>query len=295
MIIKIIIGINLFALILSICYYLINNYKFLIALFKRKIEGTKMARKIDGKLKYLQIYLPKSQSQKIINSVTIFILSCICFIVTYFLSMIVIKINSTSVILAGISFFIPTFVISIYVNSNIQKIKMVLPSYIVNLRNNVEVTNNIIEAIRVTKVEAPLEYSINKFNFRVQNGINVNQCFDMLKKEVSIETFHSLIDAFKVCYQNGGDFVKVLTKYIDIVSKENLEKAKLKENSTATIITLVLMIAINVLLLFSTILTNEEYRKTILQTSMGHVIINFSILSYVLVGFFVYKIFKMEE
>lgn len=295
MIIKIMIGVNVFVLCTALIYMLITNYKFILALFKRKIEDTKMAKKVDGKLKYLQFYFPDLKYGKLINSITIFVLSALCFVVTYVLSILTIKITSTAIILSAISFFVPNFVISICVNSKIQSIKTILPSYIVNLRNNVEVTNNIIDAIRVTKVEAPLSYSINKFNFRVQNGINVNQCFALLKKEVNIDTFHSLIDAFKVCYQNGGNFVNVLTKYIDIVSKENLEKAKLKENSTATILTLVIMIAINVFLLFSMILTNEEYRRTILQTTMGHIIINFSILSYVLIGYFVYKIFKMEE
>ena len=295
MIIKIVIALNILSLLTLIVQYILNNYKYITMYIKEILGKMKFTKNIDSSLGYFKMYFPMFKSNKIFDSIKILILSVVCLLVSYSLFILIIKIKSTCVILSIISFFIPYLLINVCVNNKIRKIKDILPSYIVNLKNNIEVSNNILDAIRVTKVQEPLSYSISKFNFRIQNGVNVNQCFYELKKEINIVTFHSLIDAFKVCYENGGDFNDILTRYIDIVSKENLEKAKLKENSSATIITLVIMIAINVLLLFSSILTNAEYRETILRTTMGHVIINFSILSYVLVGFFVYKIFKMEE
>lgn len=295
MIIKIVITLNIFLLLTLIVQYILSNYKYFIMYITEILSKMKFTKNIDSSLSYFKMYFPMFKGNKVFNSIKILILSVICSLISYSLSILIIKIQSTCVILSIISFFIPYFLINICVNNKIRKIKTILPSYIVNLKNNIEVSNNILDAIRVTKVQEPLSYSISKFNFRIQNGVNVSQCFEELKKEINIVTFHSLIDAFNVCYENGGNFNDILTRYIDIVSKENLEKAKLKENSSTTIITLVIMIVINALLLFSSILTNAEYRETILHTNMGHVIINFSILSYVLVGFFVYKIFKMEE
>ena len=295
MIIKIFIGINILAILTSIFYYTLINYKYIIICIKKALSQMKFTKNIDSSLSYFKIYFPMFKGNKIIDSIKILILSIFCLILSYIISSLTIKIKSTCVIISIISFFIPYFCINICINNKIREIRNILPSYIVNLKNNIEVNNNILDAIRITKVQEPLTYSINKFNFRVQNGVLVNQCFDELKKEINIVTFHSLIDAFKVCYENGGNFNDILTRYIDIVSKENLEKAKLKESSSSTIITLVIMLAINVVLLFSSVLSNAEYREIILQTTIGHAIINFSILSYVLVGFFVYKTFKMEE
>ena len=50
-----------------------------------------------------------------------------------------------------------------------------------------------------------------------------------------------------------------------------------------------------VILLFSVVLSNQEYSTIILGTTVGHIIINFEIISYLLVLYFVYKVYKMEE
>ncbi len=294
LLLKILIIINIFVFVFSLCIYIVSNIKFIKLKMKEDITKSKMANIIDIKLKYLETYISSSKAKKYLNSIIVLVVSLLLSIITYFFSIIFIKIFSTSLILSLISFSLPYLIITILVNSNTHKIKTILPSYIVNLKNNVEISNNIINAINITKVEEPLKYSIDRFNLKVSRGINVHQCFDELKKRINIETFSNLIDAFKVCYETGGDYINVLNKYIDIISKENLEKAKLKENSSTTIITLVLMILINIFLLFSVVLGNETYSQTILETTAGHFILNFEIISYLVVLYFVYKVYKME-
>jgi len=290
---NILIVINIFAIIFVIIKYVIENSKYIKIKLKSNLETSKIASLLDNKLKYLEIYNGNNNNKKL-TSITLFCISVLLSVLTYFLSSVSIKIVSTSIILSIVSFFIPYIIITILVNNKVQKIKNILPSYIVNLKNNLEVTNNIIKAMRITKVEAPLEYSINNFNYKVEKGINVYQSFDELKENVNIDVFNSLVDAFKVCYYNGGDFICVLNKYIDIISKENMEKAKLKENSSSTILTLLIMVCINIMLLFSVVLSNPEYKKIMLETLAGHAIINFEIISYLLVVYFVYKVYKME-
>lgn len=294
MIFNILVLLNIFAIIFLMIKYILENSKYIKVKLKSNLETTKFASLLENKLRYLEIYNGNQKNKKI-TTIMVFCISFFVLILTYFLSRITIKIVSTSIILSIVSFFVPYFVISIIVNNKVQKIKSILPSYIVNLKNNVEVTNNVIKAMKITKVEEPLEYSINTFNYKVEKGINVYQSFDELKENINIKIFSSLIDAFKVCYNNGGDFICVLNKYIDIISKENLEKAKLKENSSTTILTLIIMICINILLLFLVVLSNPEYRGIILESIAGHVIINFGIISYIVVLYFVYKVYKMEE
>lgn len=290
---NILILLNIFSIIFIVIQYILKNSKYIKVCLKSKLETTKFASLLDNKLKYLDIYNGNLKNKQI-TFMAVFSISFLISVVVYILSNICIKITSTSLILSAISFFVPYIVINIVVNNKIQKIKNILPSYIVNLKNNLEVTNNIVEAIRITKVEEPLEYSINNFNYKVERGINIYECFDELKENINIDIFGSLVDAFKVCYNNGGDFAKVLNKYIDIITKENFEKAKLKENSNSTILTLIIMIGINILLFYLVVFSNVEYKKIILGTFVGHVIVNFEILSYIFVMYFVYKVYKME-
>lgn len=293
LIFRIVVAVNTFALLFVIIKYILENEKYIKTKLKSNLETTKFNCFLDNKLKYLSLYNGNIKN-KTITSITIYLVSFVISIIIYFLSRISIKIISTSIILSIVSFFIPYVSISIIVNNKVKRIKSMLPSYIVNLKNNLEVSNNIVKAMKMTKVEAPLEYSINNFNYKVERGLNVYQCFEELKENVNIDVFSSLVDALKVCYNNGGNFINVLNKYIDIISKENMEKAKLKENSSATILTLIIMVCINVLLLFSVVLSNPEYSKIVLGTLAGHAIINFEIISYLLVIYFVYKVYKME-
>lgn len=287
--------VTLLLLIFFIINYLINNIKFIKLKLYRFIEKSKFAKLINLRLIYLDSYGINFRIKNQLTSVAIIIASSIFSLVIYFFSIVYIKIFTTSLILCIVAFFTPYFLISLIINAKIQKVKMILPSYIVNLKSNIEVNNNIVKAISITRVEEPIKSNIDIFNLKVNRGINIYQCFDELKTRMNISTFNSLIDAFKVCYQNGGDYINVFNKYIDITTKENVEKAKLKENGRTTIITLIIMILINIFLLFSVVLSNAEYRQIILNTTIGHVIINFQILSYLLVIYFVYKVYKMEE
>lgn len=282
----------LIGFIITMCTYIIVNMKHIKIQTNIFLKGLKITRVIDSKVTKLKSYTNTNVKT---DSVIIVIISIILSVIVFVLSMIFIKIFTTSIILSLISFAIPYIVITLILNINTQKIKTILPSYIVNLKSNIEINNNVIKAINMTKVEEPLAYSIERFNEKVKRGINVYKCFDELKNEINIEIFSTLIDAFKICYTNGGEYINILDKYIDIASKQNMEKAKLKEESTATILTLVIMVAINIFLLFSVVLGNSEYRKIILDTVAGHVIINFGIISYVVILYFVYKIYKLEE
>ena len=294
MIFRILIGVNILLIVYILTYYVASNIKFVNLYLKEKTLKLKVTKNIRDKLKILSRYSSSSKVLKRVNALMIIFLSVVFSLLIYFICIFLVKTFTTSLLLALIALLVPYFVIDIILQRKVGKIKTILPSYIVNLKSNIEVNNNIIKSISITKVEEPLKHSIDIFNTKVSRGINVYECFDELKQNVNIENFMSLIDAFKVCYANGGDYTSVLNKYIDITSKENMEKAKLRENSNSTIITLILMIVINIFLMFSVILQNNEYSKVILETVPGHIIINFGIISYSIVAFFVYRIYKME-
>lgn len=289
---KTLISIILIVYITIVILEILSNIKYIKYKVKGFIQNLKITNKLDEKLLKLRVY---TNASKRTSGVLVVLISLVLSIIIFILSIIFIKIPSTSLIISIIFLFIPYIIINIYLNTYVQKIKTILPSYIVNLKSNIEISNDIIKALNITKVEEPLRYSIDRFNEKVKRGINVYKCFDELKDEINIEIFSSLIDAFKVCYANGGEYTNILNKYIDIASKQNIEKAKIKEESSSTILTLIIMVVINIFLLFSVVLGNSEYRRIILDTIIGHAIINFGIISYVIILYFVYKIYKMEE
>lgn len=291
MIFEILMSFLLFLFVTIISMYVINNLRYIRLKIKKYLINLKITHVIDSKLIKLRKY---TNTNRIIDAIIILIISLVLSIIVFFISIFFIKIPSTAVILSLITLTIPYIIIDLFLNVYMQRIRTSLPSYIVNLKSNIDISNDIIKAIRITRVEAPLSYSIDNFNEKVKRGINVVKCFDELKEDINIEMFSSLIDALKICYTNGGEYNSILDKYIDISSKQNTEKAKVSEESSTIIITLIVMVIINIFLFIAVVLGNNEYREIILGTIPGHIIINFGIISYIVILYFVYKIYKME-
>jgi len=205
-----------------------------------------------------------------------------------------IKIESTALLISLIIFIVPIVIIRIRVDYRKNKILNILPAYIINLRNNIEIDNNIIKAIKKTEVEEPLIKCIKEFNLYVEKGINIYDSFERLKSLVNVKKFSDLVNIFQTCYLNGGNYTKVLNKYLYIITNETNKKEELKEKSRSVITTLIVLLFLNIYLLLFFVFTNETYKQIILKTSTGNIILNFSIIVYLIIATLIYKIYQME-
>ncbi|MDD2627399.1 MAG: hypothetical protein PHR25_00675 [Clostridia bacterium] len=206
----------------------------------------------------------------------------------------IIKIESTALLISLIIFIMPIVIIKIRIDYRKNKILNMLPAYIINLRNNIEIDNNIIKAIKKTEVEEPLIKCIEEFNIYIEKGINVYNSFERLKRLVNVKKFNDLVNIFQTCYLNGGNYTKVLNKYLYIITNENNKREELKEKSRSIITTLIVLLFLNIYLLLFFVFMNETYKQIILKTSTGNIILNFSIIVYLIIGLLIYKIYQME-
>ena len=81
---NILVIINIFFIVFLISKYIIENYKYIKLKLKSNIETTKFANLIDDKIKYLVIY-NGYKNNKFLTSITIFLISIIFSVITYFL------------------------------------------------------------------------------------------------------------------------------------------------------------------------------------------------------------------
>ena len=227
--------------------------------------------------------------------VFILIFSVILSVITFILSKKIIGITSSSVILSVYSFFIPFVVIKVFYNKFREKILKLFPSYIISLKNYTRISNDIVIAMRKSKAEKPLDLFISKFNLMIEKGVNVYDAFEFLKQEIDIKIISHFLTAVQNCYINGGDFTKLLDRYSKVLNNIVLRKEKEKQDSFSSILILIILIAINIFLIISFIFSNEEYKQIITFNFIGRMLLNINILSYLLVFYFVKKLYKMEE
>lgn len=261
---------------------------------KNKVTQTKAYNKLS---EYIFLSLKRKLLPKKINKLNPFLVFAVMvglFILSFIVFYSYLKVTSTSVILSLPFFISPVLIIKILLNKEKSSIIKLLPMYVVNIKNHIADDNNIIGAIQRTTVEEPLRKYVDAFKTNISRGMNVIEAFDLLKEDVNVKSFSSFINSCETCYLNGGDFNKVLERYIDMITKENVHKESAKEKAYADILTLIIMIGLNILVIVMFVFTNKEYAQIMRETFFGKMILNFNAVSYILIAYLISRIYKEE-
>lgn len=234
------------------------------------------------------------KQQKYITTFSIIILSVILCLISFGIFFKLFKVVSTAIILSIPFLLFPTLLLKFLVRKEKSQILAILPMYVINIKNHITEENNIINAIKQTSVEEPLNKYIVAFKINISKGVNVIKAMDMLDEAVNIKEFSDFIVACKACYTNGGNFAAVLERYIEMLTKENINRETTKEKAYSGVLTLVMMVILNVFVIFMFVFRNAEYANIIQNTFVGHVILDINAISYILIAYLTSKIYKEE-
>lgn len=290
-------GSIIYILIFLIVFYSENKFKkysITDKITKNKISSSILEKynELINEIYSRQLFL---YSKNVITIQNVLIVSTILFVIIVLLCYKITKILSTSLILAFPAYVLPYLILKYLIDNEKKQILYILPSYIVNLKNYIQQENNIIAAMKNVSCAQPLEKYIKSFNVQVGRGMNLKKAIEKLKRQVGILKFSELLSTIDACYSNGGNFENILNKYIDIISKENIHKEKIKEKAYSSVIILCIMIVINIYLVFSFILSNQKYANIIQNSIIGRIILNINAISYILIGYIVLKIYRTGE
>lgn len=299
-----VIVINVFAFIcvLIVIYKLIFENEKGIYIFKKKIKVFSLKLKENKVFKDIETIIVNLEDQKKINKkriiitpIIILLLSVITFVSSYTLLYTIFKVKSTALILAVPGVYLPQFFLKYILDRQKSRMLDNLPTYILNLKNKVSSSQDIISAIKTTRVEEPLSIYINRFNLKVDRGVNIVESFENLKEDIGIKKVYSFISACQICYINGGNFTAILNRFSEIITKDNIQREKLKESSYTSIITLFVMFLMNLYLMFAFVFKNVEYANIIRKTFGGVVILNFTAITYIVIMYLILKIYRIGD
>ncbi len=224
----------------------------------------------------------------------VIVISIIMFLTSVIILFLYIKVLSTAVILS-IPFFVSPIILSkILIEINKEKISKQIPFYTINIKNQMKEENDIVQAIKKARVEEPLAKHIEKFKLNVFNGMNVITAFERLKKEVDVKDFSELVDSFEVCYKNGGNFVKILEKFIFMKAKERMQKEETQENAFSAVITLITMTLLSIFVIIVFVFGNAEYANIVRNTFGGKLILNINAISYMIMAVIIVRVYKED-
>ena len=286
--------INLISIIILgvIIYLLIPIIK--LKRIKYKIVNSRAYIKLS---EYLFVIIKRNLISQKISKIRPLVIIFIMFItssITFTIFYSYLKVATTAVILSIPFFLSPIIIIKILLNKEKGQITKNLPMYVINIKNHIAADNNIISAIQKTYVDQPLKKYIDVFKTNISHGMNVIEAFDLLKLEVNVKAFNSFINCCEVCYLNGGNFNKVLDKYVDLLTKENIHRESTKEKAYTDILTLIIMVILNVLVIIIFVFANKDYAEIIRQNFLGRLILNINAISCILIAYLISRIYKEE-
>lgn len=289
---------NVFFILIQLVQFVIIFLLIIFAVNKvntRKVLSSQIFSKIGENISQLKNRNLKNKTLKIITPLNVVIVSVICFLLAFVLIYSFLRLFVSSVIISIPFAFVPYTLLKLKIGQEKDKIKRLLPMYAINLKGHISTENNIILAIKRTKVEEPLYKYISKFIVNVERGMNITDAFNILKNDVDVPEFTELISAFQVCYQNGGKFVNILDVFSKQVSSLLMIEEKEREKNFSSAITLVVMLGLNVFLVVSYVFGNNEFASIIRESFAGHIVMDINAISCVLCIYFLFKMYKLEE
>lgn len=262
--------------------------------FVNNIKNTSIIQKIKNNIKNANNRNLLGKYKKYITTTSIISISLALSLLSFTVFFITIKVFSTAIILSIPPMLFPIFFLRYVIRKEKSQIINILPMYVINIKNHITEENNIIKAMKKTTVEEPLKKYIDEFNSNIEKGMNVIKAMTILDNMVAVKQFSDYITACKACYTNGGNFSFVLEQYIRIITKENINKEKTKEKAYSSTMTLGIMTILNIIVIFTFVFTNKEYANIMQNTFVGHVILDINALSYMLIAYFIFQIYKEE-
>jgi tight adherence protein B len=177
-----------------------------------------------------------------------------------------------------------------------RQVEQELLNAIIIMNNAFRSGRSTIQAIEIVahELKGPIKQEFKKMHLEISYGLSLDVVFDRFSKRVESEEVSYITSSLSILNKTGGNIIKVFSS----IEKMLFNKRKLKQEmksltSSASMISKVLLFMPFVFVLFITLL-NPSYFASLLNTTMGNVLLCIMVLIYALYAFVVNKIMKVR-
>jgi Flp pilus assembly protein TadB len=223
----------------------------------------------------------------------------ICFcssLLVYFAFNYFFKVISVSIIMCGPGFLLPLIFLESAAQRKEDAIEKVLGIYLLQLKNNTKIHNDIIEAFRSVQNNCiePLRTFTKQFLVEISSGISVEIALENFKDKVNINRFKLFLTNVQYCYNFGGNFTELLDKTYQLISEIEKEKKNRVQETRSARWVLFILIGLDLFLYFNFIDAQPEYMNIMRATFFGQLILNSNFLSVCFLLWLSYSVKKLD-
>ena len=198
--------------------------------------------------------------------------------------------------MSGPGFLLPLFFLESVAQRKEDAIEKVLGIYLLQLKNNTKIHNDIIEAFRSVQNNCiePLRTFTKQFLVEVSSGISVEIALENFKDKVNINRFKLFLTNVQYCYNFGGNFTVLLDKTHQLISEIEKEKKNRVQETRSARWVLFILIGLDLFLYFNFIKVQPEYMNIMRSTFLGQIILNSNFLSVCFLLWLSYSVKKLD-
>ncbi len=250
------------------------------------------------------IYKPKNNIDKIkqiynikfdIPLLFFYIISLILGITGMYFSYKVINIFVCSIVVFVMCFFSLNFLLELLIMFHKNKIFKYFPIFLLELKNYINISNDIIQAFMSCSKNSVLSTYLDDFSVYIKAGVKLNQALENLKQDIDIKLIGVFLDMCNSCYTSGGSFKELIERFYDYYTRNNKMYQKEMQKRVSIIAILMISVVINMYFVLGFVFQNSVYKDIIVNTFAGKLLMTFNIIIYLVMFIVVKKSNKMEE
>lgn len=215
-------------------------------------------------------------------------------ILVYIITFEFFKIISLAVIVALPSIIIPIVVIEWIANYKSEKLEKTFLNFLIQLKNYVQISNDISSALRQVKTVEPLQSYLEKFNLEINSGIKFETAIEHLKEKISVKKFKEFFSNVQYCYIYGGNFTALIDKNYKIISDLQSEKERRKQETQSARLVLYILIFLNLFVYVTYIKNNYENYMIMQRSFLGMAILYWNFISMWFLIFLAESVKKLD-
>ena len=208
-----------------------------------------------------------------------------------------VSLNIMSIFLSFfIGFFLPDIYLSFLYIQKRKKVEEDLLKAIIVMNNSFKSGRNIMQAVEIVKneLEGPISDEFKKIYLDMTYGLSIEVVFDRFYNRVKLDDAKYITSSLTMLNKTGGNIVKVF----GTIEKSFFEKKKLKQEmqslTSASIFVFRTLCVLPFLFILVIYLLNPSYFEPIFTTTLGRIILLFTVLLYVLYILVIKKVLEVK-
>lgn len=269
-------------------------------LVNKVLKKERIKKKSCRKLSYkLEALVEKSGIQKYIfffNTKVLFFICIICAAAFFAVFEKFFGVISVGFITSLPGFFAPVMLLEIMAQRREEKVEKIIGDYLLQLKNNTRIHNDIIEAFRdvQNKCMEPLKTYTSQFVAEVNSGISVEHALENFQDKVNMKRFRLFLTNIRYCYIYGGNFTELLDKTQRLISNIQKEKRNRVRETRSARLVIFILIFLDIYVYFNFIMPQPDYLSIMKNTFYGQLILNVNFISIWFLLWLSYSVKKLD-